>query len=153
VSLRITTVAAPDPPIKGKPYFGIKAITDGLKVRFPVKIKIAVGDVSGPSGGLAFALTIIDDLTPGNLTGGEKIAVTGTIDGGGTVGPVGGVAQKAVAARHAGARLMIVPRDPTELREARSKAGDMKVVGVATLDQALRVLRANGGAAIPARTG
>ena len=147
VTVPITTVAAPDPPIKGKPYFGIKASTVGLQVHFPVKIKIAVGDVSGPSGGLAFALTIIDDLTPGNLTGGKTIAVTGTIDGSGTVGPVGGVPQKAVAARHAGARLMIVPRD--EVRDARTKAGDMKVIGVTTLDQALAALRANGGAAIP----
>ena len=69
-----------------------------------MKIKIATGDVSGPSGGLAFTLTIIDDLTPGNLTGGKKIAVTGTIDGDGTVGEVGGVPQKAVAARRRGGR-------------------------------------------------
>ena len=147
----ITSAAAPTGDIQGKPYIGIGATTAGLKVDLPVKIKIATGDVSGPSGGLAFALTIIDDLTPGNLTGGKKVAVTGTIDGNGTVGEVGGVPQKAVAARHAGARLMIVPRP--ELADARTKAGDMKVVGVSTLDEALAVLRANGGAAIPARTG
>jgi PDZ domain-containing protein len=150
-TVAVTTVAAPDPPIKGKPFFGIKASTADLRMQFPVKIKIAVGDVSGPSGGLAFALTIIDDLTPGNLTGGKTVAVTGTIDGTGAVGPVGGVPQKAVAARRAGARLMIVPR--REVHDARTKAGDMKVVGVNTLDQALTVLHANGGVAIPARTG
>ena len=88
-----------------------------MHVDFPLKIKIATGDVSGPSGGLAFALTIIDDLTPGNLTGGKKIAVTGTIEPDGTVGDVGGVAQKTVAARAAGARLMIVPRAVALLRE------------------------------------
>ena len=94
-----------------------------------MKIKIATGDVSGPSGGLAFALTIIDDLTPGNLTGGKTVAVTGTIDGDGTVGEVGGVPQKAVAGtRRAGARVMIVPR--AEVHDARTKAGDMKVIGV-----------------------
>jgi PDZ domain-containing protein len=151
VTLSITSAAAPDPPIEGKPYFGIRAGTKDLKVQLPVKIKIAVGDVSGPSGGLAFALTIIDDLTPGDLTGGRKVAVTGTIDGTGAVGKVGGVPQKAVAARSAGAHLMIVPRE--EVRDARAKAGDMKVVGVTTLDQALAALRASGGAAIPARAG
>ena len=149
VTIPVTSAAAPSGAIEGKPYIGIGATTAGLTVDLPVKIKIATGDVSGPSGGLAFALTIIDDLTPGNLTGGKKIAVTGTIDGSGTVGEVGGVPQKAVAARHAGARLMIVPRP--EVRDARTKAGDMKVVGVSTLDEALAVLRANGGAAIPAR--
>ena len=76
----ITTAAAPDAD-SGKPYFGIGATTEDLKVDFPVEIKIAPGDVSGPSGGLAFTLTIIDDLTPGDLTGGKKVAVTGTIDG------------------------------------------------------------------------
>jgi len=125
------------------------AVTRVLKVDFPVKIKIATGDVSGPSGGLAFTLTIIDDLTPGNLTGGKTVAVTGTIDGDGNVGEVGGVPQKAVAARSAGARLMIVPR--AEVRDARTKAGDMKVIGVSTLDEALAALRSNGGAAIPPR--
>jgi PDZ domain-containing protein len=150
-TIAVTSAAAPSGEIEGKPYLGIGAVTDGLKVELPVKIKIATGDVSGPSGGLAFALTIIDDLTRGDLTGGRKIAVTGTIDGSGRVGEVGGVPQKAVAARHAGARLMIVPR--AEVRDARTKAGDMKVVGVDTLDQALAALRADGGAAIPARTG
>jgi PDZ domain-containing protein len=150
-TLAVTSAAAPSGDIAGKPYFGIAAGTVDLRVDFPVKIKIATGDVSGPSGGLAFTLTIIDDLSPGNLTGGKKIAVTGTIDGSGRVGEVGGVPQKAVAARNAGAKLMIVPR--AEVRDARSKAGDMKVVGVDTLDQALAALRANGGAALPARVG
>src|SRR4051812_12230715 len=149
VTLPITTAAAPSGPLQGKPYLGIKAGTEDLNVEFPIDIKIAVGDVSGPSGGLAFALTIIDDLTPGNLTGGQKVAVTGTIMGDGTVGAVGGVPQKAVAARRAGAHLMIVPRD--EVRDARTTAGDMKVVGVTTLDQALTALHQAGGAAIPAR--
>lgn len=150
-TVAITSAAAPSGEIKGKPYFGIGASTVVLKVDLPVKIKIATGDVSGPSGGLAFALTIIDDLTPGDLTGGKKIAVSGTIDGNGTVGEVGGVPQKAVAARRAGARVMIVPR--AEVHDARTKSGDVKVIGVSTLDQALAALRANGGGPIPARTG
>lgn len=148
-TVHVTSAAAPTGDIKGLPYFGIAAGTNRLRVRFPVDIKIDAGDVSGPSGGLAFALTIIDDLTPGNLTGGRKVAVTGTIDGDGRVGEVGGVAQKTVAARSAGATLMIVPR--AEVKDARSKAGDIPVVGVSTLDEALAVLRAHGGAAIPPR--
>lgn len=145
----VTSGTAPDGEIKGKPYLGIGALTADLRVAFPFDVRIDAGDVSGPSGGLAFALTIIDDLTPGDLTGGKKVAVTGEIDGAGNVGEVGGVPQKAVAARDEGARLMIVPK--AEVADARSRAGSMKVVGVGTLDDALRVLRANGGAAVPAR--
>ena len=143
----MTSVAAPSGPLRGKPYFGIGTNTDQLRVKFPVDIVINAGDVSGPSGGLAFTLTIIDKLTPGDLTGGAKVAVTGEIDAVGNVGEVGGVPQKAVAARAAGATLMIVP--VPEVKDARSKAGSMKVVGVRTLDEALAVLRRNGGVALP----
>ncbi|MBK5289815.1 MAG: hypothetical protein JJE46_15240, partial [Acidimicrobiia bacterium] len=146
--LTVTSEAATSGELTGKPFFGIGAGTEDLKVTFPFRVAIDAGDVSGPSGGLAFALTIIDDLTPGNLTGGSRVAVTGEIDGAGRVGEVGGVPQKAVAARESGATLMIVPVE--EVRDARSKAGDMKVVGVRTLDDALRVLRRNGGAPLPA---
>ncbi len=146
-TVAVTSVAAPKGLLEGRPYFGIGAATEQLRVKFPVDIKIDAGDVSGPSGGLAFTLTIIDDLTPGDLTGGAKVAVTGEIDGAGNVGEVGGVPQKAVAAREAGATLMIVPQ--AEVRDARTKAGGMKVVGVKTLDEALKVLRRNGGAALP----
>ena len=48
--------------------------------QFPVDIKINTQLVGGPSAGLAFTLAIIDDLTPGDLTGGKTVAVTGTID-------------------------------------------------------------------------
>ena len=127
-TLDVTSAAAPSGPLRGKPYFGIAAATEQLKVEFPVDIVVNAGDVSGPSGGLAFTLTIIDRLTPGDLTGGAKVAVTGEIDAAGNVGEVGGVPQKAVAARAAGATLMIVP--VPEVKDARSKAGSMKVVGV-----------------------
>lgn len=149
-TLTVTSGAAPSGTLRGKPYFGIGAVTEHADIRFPVKISIDAGDVSGPSGGLAFTLTIIDDLTPGDLTGGHKVAVTGEIDGAGNVGEVGGVAQKAVAAREEGATLMIVP--VAEVHDARSRSGNMKVVGVRTLDDALRALRRNGGAALPPPT-
>jgi PDZ domain-containing protein len=61
----------------------------------------------------------------------------------GSVGEIGGVAQKAVAADAADASLMIVPRP--EAREARPNAGSMTVVGVRTLDDALDALRKAGG--------
>lgn len=111
--------------------------------RFPVDVDIDTRRVSGPSAGLAFSLAIIDALTPGSLTGGKQVAVTGSIEGDGSVGAVGGVAQKAVAARDAGASLMLVPAG--EAADARAHAGDMKVVAVRTLDDALTALAKAGG--------
>ncbi|MGZ6909653.1 MAG: YlbL family protein [Acidimicrobiia bacterium] len=148
-TIAVTSATAPTGDLAGKPWFGIGAGTVDRHVSFPFDVKIDAGDVSGPSGGLAFALSIIDDLTPGNLSGGAKVAVTGEIDGEGHVGQVGGVSQKAVAASDAGAKFMIVPR--AEVRDARTKAGSMPVFGVRTLDDALKVLHAHGGVAVPAR--
>ena len=51
---------------------------------------------------------VIDVLTPGELTGGLQVAVTGTIDGDGNVGPVGGV--RAEDRRGHRRRLRRVPR-------------------------------------------
>jgi PDZ domain-containing protein len=122
---------------------------------FPVKVDVDTAGIGGPSGGLAMSLAILDDLTPGNLTGGERVAVTGTIGVAGTVGEIGGIEQKAVAARAAGARLFIVPACTTpetkascetDLQRATKRAGaKVKVVPVETFNEALHVLRENGG--------
>jgi PDZ domain-containing protein len=114
---------------------------------FPVDVKINTERVGGPSAGLAFTLAIIDDLTPGSLTGGKRVAATGTIQPDGSVGEVGGVEQKAITARTNGVQLMIVPK--AEVRDARRGAGDVRVVGVDDVDGALAALRGAGGAAVP----
>jgi PDZ domain-containing protein len=114
---------------------------------FPIDVRIDTSDIGGPSAGLAMTLSILDELTPGNLTGGKRVAVTGEIDPQGRVGPIGGVGQKAVAARHRGAQLFIVPF--SEVAEARTRSGSLPVVGVKTLDDALRALRAAGGDPLP----
>jgi PDZ domain-containing protein len=143
----ITTEEAPNGPLRGQPYIGIGAGTKDLQLKFPVDVSIDPGSVSGPSAGLAFTLTIIDQLSPGNLTGGKNVAVTGTMALDGTVGEVGGVRQKTATAIDAGAKLFLVP--VKELREARERAGSaMKVIGVRSIDDALRALRRNGGAPV-----
>jgi PDZ domain-containing protein len=117
-----------------------------VRHQLPLTVDIDTQRVSGPSAGLAFTLAIIDQLTPGSLTGGKNVAITGAIKEDGSVEIVGGVKQKAVTARRAGAKFMIVPKG--EVQDARSRAGDMKVVGVDTVDDALRVLERAGGAPI-----
>jgi Lon-like protease len=115
--------------------------------QFPVNIKIDTQRVGGPSAGLAFTLAIIDDLTPGSLTGDKQVAVTGTIRADGSVGEVGGVEQKAITARTNGVQLMIVPK--SEVEDARRGAGDVRVVGVENIEQALDALHEAGGVEVP----
>ena len=110
----------------------------------PIDLSIDSGSVGGDSGGLAFTLSIIDELTPGELTGGHRIAVTGTMQTDGTIGPIGGVQQKVVAARKAKAELMLVPVENYD--EAKAKAGDsIKVLAVKDLPAALAALSDIGG--------
>ena len=139
IEVPVTTVESDE----GLPQVGL-SLTDSVDIEFPFAVDIDTGRVGGPSAGLAFALAVIDELTPGELTGEKRVAVTGEITTDGSVRRVGGVAQKTVAARRAGAELMLVPVD--EADEARSVAGDgIAVVGVANLDEALAALSELGG--------
>ena len=132
-----------------RPCLGI-LIQQFVEYQFPLDVTFHLSDVGGPSAGLAFSLAIVDDLTPGDLTGGKRVSVTGAITADGGVVPVGGVEQKAITARHNGVDLMIVPR--SELAAARKGAGDVQVVGVRTLDEALAALQRVGGAPVPPPT-
>lgn len=126
-----------------RPLLGVSLGTRAPRYELPFTIDIDSKSVAGPSAGLAFTLGIIDVLTPGSLTGNKKVAVTGAIDLGGSVLPIGGIQQKTYLARRQGSELFLVP--PEELEAARRFAGDMKVVGVANLDEALSALADNGG--------
>jgi PDZ domain-containing protein len=123
----------------GTPILGIQLQTFRQRFAFPFRVDIDSGQVGGPSAGLAFTLAILDALTPGELTGGVPIAVTGTINPDGSVGPVGGVSQKTVAVKRAGAKLFIVPS--AEFAIAKARAGrSLRVEKADTLDEALHVL-------------
>jgi PDZ domain-containing protein len=148
--------------LKGKKGIGVSLLE---RFTFPVKVTVDTTGIGGPSAGLAMSLAILDDLTPGDLTGGAHVAVTGTIDPAGDVGEIGGIEQKAVAARAAHVSLFIVPQcspdDPApylasckdDLVRAAKRAGSkIKVVPVATFAQALRVLHENGGAPVTTST-
>lgn len=138
----VTLAARPDNADKG--FLGVQLVTRDLNFNYPFHVNIDSGQVGGPSAGLAFTLGVIDVLTPGSLTGGNKIATTGTIDVDGHVGPVGGVKQKTFAVRASGAKVFLVP--PEEFDEASQYAGDdLKVIKVETLDQALDAIAQNGG--------
>ena len=131
----------------GTTVVGIVTLTADPGYDYPFDVEITSGDVSGPSAGLAFSLGIIDELTPGDLTGGMRVAVTGTIDGEGRVGPIGSAREKAITAKQGRAQLMLVPVE--NLEDARSAGVDIEIVPVATLDDALAALAARGGAPVP----
>jgi PDZ domain-containing protein len=88
----------------------------GYKYDFPVDIELQLGEVGGPSGGMMFALGIIDRLTPGDITGGLHVAGTGTIQQSGVVGPIGGVMLKLYGAKAAGATVFLAPIEASNLR-------------------------------------
>ncbi len=105
---------------------------------FPFPLTIDSGQIGGPSAGLMWALGLTDILTPGDLTGGRIIAGTGAIDFNGFVYPIGGVEEKVAAARRAGAHVFFAPvKDATA---ARGVAGRMKVVPVASFQDAIDYL-------------
>jgi Lon-like protease len=109
--------------------------------KFPLNVQISVGDIGGPSAGMMFALGIIDKLTSDNLTGGKFIAGTGEITAAGQVQPIGGIQQKMVAARSAGATVFLAPAGNCSNTTGAVPAG-LKVVRVATLNQAVSDLEA-----------
>jgi PDZ domain-containing protein len=142
--VEVTLAAREDDASAG--FLGVASTTRDLDFDVPVDVTIDSGDVGGPSAGLAFTLAILDVLTPGELTGGDQVAVTGTISPDGTVGPVGGVAQKVAAAADAGAEVFLVPAD--EVDQADSVSDDIRVAPVDDLDDALEVLSELGGNAL-----
>ncbi len=121
------------------------SLEDASSYDFPARVTIDTNDIGGPSAGLAMTLSIIDELSRHSLTGGLKIAATGTIDQHGNVGDVGGVAEKTVAVQRAGATLFIVPQVEVATAKANAAPG-LRIVGVTTLAQALRALEQRGGA-------
>jgi PDZ domain-containing secreted protein len=107
----------------------------GLDHDFTAQVTIDAGTIGGPSAGLMFSLGIFDKVTNGALTGGQNIAGTGTIDGSGKVGPIGGIRQKLVGAKQGGANYFLAPADNCD--EVRGAVPDgLQAVRVATFADA-----------------
>ena len=120
----------------GSPMIGIVL---GELTEPPFPLSIESGDVGGPSAGMMHAIAIIDSLTEGELTNGKVIAGTGTIQLDGTVGNIGGVRQKVVAAEAAGAEYILVPQGNYE-SALTAERDDIEIVPIETLDDAIQFL-------------
>jgi PDZ domain-containing protein len=113
----------------------------GDQYTFPFPVKISIGDIGGPSAGMMFALGIIDKLSTDNLTGGKFIAGTGEIKADGSVVAIGGIQQKMIGARQAGATIFLTPASNCGDTKGAVPAG-LRIVKVSTLSQAVTDLEA-----------
>ena len=124
---------------EGEPMVGFLATTVNERFDFPFEVDIKTGNVGGPSAGMMMALNVYNLLTEDDITNGKKIAGTGTIEIDGSIGPVGGVKQKVIAAKRANAGLILVPTANYE--EASVFADDnTQIVAVDSFDNALNVI-------------
>lgn len=145
VTVPVTLGARP-----GHEDVGYLGITPTEKPDVPFTVDFNLAEIGGPSAGLMFTLAVIDKLSPGELSGGEFVAGTGTIDSDGEVGPIGGIPYKLIAAREAGATTFLVPSQNCD--EARQRVPDgLRLVRVDDLDGAVDALDAlNTGGDAPA---
>lgn len=137
--------------VKEAPCIGALDVETYYRVpHLPLRVDLASEGIIGPSAGLAFTLGLIQRLDPYDLAGGHKIAATGTMSVSGQIGAVGGVAQKTVAVRNAGAAVFFVPR--SEYKAAHSHSGDgLRIYPVTTIAQVISILERDYGGRLPAR--
>lgn len=131
-----------------KDYDGVKkigvAIINNYELETNPNLDVsAKNNESGPSGGLMLALSIYDNLVDDDLTKGEKVIGTGTIDIDGNVGEIGGVKYKLIGAVNTHAKIFLCPKDNYEeaISIAREKNYDIIIKSVSTFDEAVNYLK------------
>ncbi|MGN7407637.1 SepM family pheromone-processing serine protease [Sporosarcina sp. SAFN-010] len=144
------------PEAKGKVGLGIQFLEDRSLKTIP-KVNFNTSEIGGPSAGLMFTLEIINQLKLGDISKGYTIAGTGEMMPGGTIGRIGGIDFKVMAADRDGMEIFFAPDDdlPEEVKaanpgiktnyeeaaETAKKIGTkMKIVPVKTVDDALSYL-------------
>jgi PDZ domain-containing protein len=148
VKKKLTLAKLPDSAVPG---IGIRP-DNKLRIVVPKKVTIASRGIGGPSAGLMMTLEMYDQLNKEiDLTRGYRVAGTGTISADGTVGRIGGINHKVIAADQAGAEIFFAPDDQTEglvsnyqeaLETAKRIGTSMRVVPVKTVNDALAFLKA-----------
>ncbi|MEO6913873.1 MAG: Lon family ATP-dependent protease [Candidatus Baltobacteraceae bacterium] len=97
---------------------------------------IGGGNIDGPSAGLAIFIALYSALTKTALP--QDVAITGELSIQGKVRPVGGIIEKLYAARQAGMRAILVPKE--NLSEIDASLAGIKVIPVTSIEQAFRAL-------------
>ena len=124
---------------EGRPMVGFGPATHNPEYSFPVEVDIDSSNIGGPSAGMMYTLAIINVLSEEDITGGFRIAGTGTISSNGDVGPIGGVRQKVVGATLSGAQYILVPQANYE-EALTAEINGPTIVAVGTIDDALAFL-------------
>ena len=132
----VTVDTRADPTDPERAVFGVQ-IEQSAHIELPVPVKIEAGNIGGPSAGLAFALDIVDELGR-DLDRGRTVVATGAIQINGKVDPIGGIQQKTIGARQAGADLFLVP--DANAAEARRYADGLRIVAVSNFKESLSAL-------------
>lgn len=125
------------PDDKSRAYLGATLTTMAADPN--MNITYNVGEIGGPSAGTMLTLSIIDKMTPGNLSDGKFVAGTGTIKPDGTVGEIGGIPHKIKAAHDAGATVFLVPAGNCAAAKADVPDG-IELVKIDTLTGAVKAL-------------
>lgn len=119
--------------LKANPVFGVKQNELIAK-----NISFDVERTGGPSGGMIFAIGLIELLTPRDFLHGRHVAGTGTISINGNIGPIGGINEKIRAAKAAGAQIFLAPAG--NRNELNTIPQGIKVIIVANLSDAISAL-------------
>jgi len=137
-------------PVSGapeRPVIGVEVTTLNASIDLPVPFRVDSSNIGGPSAGLMIALAVYDTMDPLDLAGGRRIAGTGTIRLDGTVGLISGIRQKVAAAHREGVDLFLAPQEQlAEARQGVPAGSDLRVIGVATFDEAVASLRGDASA-------
>jgi ATP-dependent Lon protease len=94
------------------------------------------GNIDGPSAGLAIFLALYSAVTQTPLP--QDVAITGELSIQGKVRAVGGVVEKLYAARQAGMRSVLIPKE--NVREVDATLAGLEVIPVVSVEQVLRDL-------------
>ena len=144
------------PGTKGRIGLGI-TFAESKTIRTEPSVSVDTEKIGGPSAGLMFTLEILNQILEEDISKGYTIAGTGEMNEDGTVGRIGGIEKKVVAAHKAGMEIFFAPDDEiTEqikannpnvvsnydaaVKTAEEIGTKMKIVPVKTIDDALNYL-------------
>ncbi|AYC30766.1 PDZ domain-containing protein [Paenisporosarcina cavernae] len=133
------------------------AFMEDKTVKTNREVTIKSEQIGGPSAGMMFTLQLLNELEDENLAKGYQVAGTGEIFPDGTVGRIGGIDLKIIAAADQGMEIFFAPDDelPAAVKEkypdlvsnyqealatAKKIGTDMKIVPVKTVDDAITYL-------------
>lgn len=152
------TISAPLMEMEETKYPGLGiSLVDNTSIETEIPVKIDSSGIGGPSAGFMFALQIYTQIENQDLRNGHQIAGTGTIQADGTIGRIGGIEKKVVAADDEGASIFFAPDDEIDpvilenypdlksnYQEAKAAAEkidtDMKIIPVKNIRDAIDYL-------------